>query len=217
MPTTVRLSDTTPEGAWRLDGIARVLQDVATEDYEATGLRSEVAWVARRTALRSVGTWPRLYDELRAVTWCSGFGAAWVERRTNVYRGDELVIETATLWVPVDARGFPQRMSREFLEVYGEAIGGRKVSGRVPSTSPPAHATRRPWPLRRADLDVVGHVNNAAVWQALAEVATTPLRAAEVIHHGPIEFDHRVELVADGGELWLLVNDEVHVAALTVR
>jgi acyl-ACP thioesterase len=216
MPTTVRLSDTTPEGAWRLDGIARVLQDVATEDYESTDIVSEVAWVARRTALRSTGTWPRLYDELRALTWCSGFGAAWVERRTNIYRGDELVIETATLWVPVDPRGFPMRLSAEFLSVYGEAIGGRKVSGRVPSTSPPAHASRRPWPLRRADLDVIGHVNNAAVWQALAEMTTTPVRAAEVIHHGAIEFDHDVELVADDGELWLLVDGEVRVAAVTI-
>ncbi len=217
MPTTVRLSDTTPEGDWRLDGIARVLQDVATEDWESTGIVINTAWVARRTALRSTGTWPRLYDDLLALTWCSGFGAAWVERRTNIYRADELVLETATLWVQVDRRGFPIRLHPDFLTMYGEAAGGRKVSGRVPSTSPPALAARRPWPLRRADLDVIGHVNNAAVWQALAEMGPTPVRAAEVIHHGPVEFEDRVELVTNDHELWLLVDGEIRVAAVTVR
>ena len=60
-------------------------------------------------------------------------------------------------------------------------------------------ATRRPWPLRAADLDMVGHVNNAAVWEALSEVVTAPLAQVSVTHHGALEREDDVELVSAPG------------------
>ena len=140
-------------------------------------------------------------------------GAAWAERRTNIYVGDELQIESAALWVPIDPTGHPVRVRAYFFEVFGEAVKGRKVSGRVPVSVPPPDAAVQPWPLRRADLDVVGHVNNAAVWQAVSQVVDVPVTAVEVIHHGPVESGHDVSLHRAPGALWLLVDDEVRVAA----
>jgi len=60
---------------------------------------------------------------------------------------------------------------------------------------------------------VVGHVNNAAVWQAVSEVVDVPVAEVEVIHHGPVESGHEVRLVHAPGAMWLLVNDQVRVAA----
>ena len=71
----------------------------------------------------------------------------------------------------------------EFRAVYGEAIGDRKISGRVTTPDAAPNAVARPWMLRHADLDVVGHVNNAACWQALGEV-TPAVTEAQFIHHG---------------------------------
>jgi acyl-ACP thioesterase len=215
-PSQVRLSDTLPTGYWRLDGVARALQDAATEDWEDCGIVTDALWLTRRTSFRRVGPWPQLYDRLTLTTFCSGVGAAWAERRTNVYVRDRLVIEASSLWVPVDPRGFPVRIPATFYEIFGEAMGTRRVSGRVPVTSPPARALGRPWPLRRADLDVNGHVNNAAVWQAVAEGFDAPVDSVDVIHHGPVEEGHDVELVARDTELWLLVDGEVRVAARVV-
>jgi acyl-ACP thioesterase len=212
---SVRLSDTDTRGLLRLDGVARYLQDVATDDWDDTGIVSDETWVVRRTVLR-VGTdgyWPTLKDSLTLTTWCGGVGAAWAERRTNISLGDRVLIETAALWVPVDRSGHPVRVQPSFHEVYGEAVQGRKVSGRVSSSSPPVDAQRRSWPLRRADLDVVGHVNNAAVWQAVTEIVDVPVSSVEVIHHGPVEGGHDVSLVTTSGKLWLLVDDEVRVSA----
>lgn len=212
----VRLSDALPSGCWRLDGVARALQDAATEDWEDCGIVTDALWLARRTSFRAVGPWPVIYDRLKMTTFCAGVGAAWAERRTNVYVGDRLVIEASSLWVPVDPRGFPVRIPATFYEIFGEAMNGRRVSGRVPVTAPPDGALRRPWPLRRADLDVIGHVNNAAVWQAVAEVFDTPVRSVDVIHHGAVEEGHAVELVSSGSSMWLLVDGEVRVAASVV-
>jgi acyl-ACP thioesterase len=74
-------------------------------------------------------------------------------------------------------------------------------------------ATMRPWPLRRADLDVVGHVNNAAVWQAVSELVTSPVSTVTVVHHGPVESGHDVTLASVPGSLWLLVDGVIQVSA----
>lgn len=209
----VRLSDTNPAGLLRLDGIARYLQDVATDDRVDTAVAEDYVWVVRRTSLRRVSSvWPVLYDELTLTTWCAGTGAAWAERRTDISAGGQLLIESAGLWVPVDRSGHPVRIRPSFFEVYGEAVQGRKVSGRITPTTPPEGALSRAWPLRRADLDVVGHVNNAAVWQAVSEIVDVPVSFVEVIHHGPVEAGHEVELAISPGALWLLVDGDVRVA-----
>ena len=217
LESLVRLSDAQPSSEWRLDGVARALQDAATEDWEDCGIVTDALWLARRTSFRCVGPWPTIYQPLRLTTFCAGVGAAWAERRTNVYAADQLVIEAASLWVPVDPRGFPVRIPQMFHDIFGEAMGGRRVSGRVPVTTPDDDAARRPWPLRRADLDVIGHVNNAAVWQAVAEVFDAPVQEVDVIHHGPLLEGDTVELVSTPDAMWLVVDGQVRVAAHVTR
>ena len=213
----VRLSDVETDGSLRVDGVARALQDAATEDWEDCAIQTDALWLARRTTFRRVGRWPRLYDRLRMTTFCAGVGAAWAERRTDLYCEGELAIVAASLWVPVDPRGFPVRIPAAFHEIFGEAMGGRRVSARVPAASPPTGAPRRAWPLRRADLDVIGHVNNTAVWQAVSDSVSAPVEGLEVIHHGALEWGDEVEIVSEGDRLWLVVGDEVRVSARVAR
>jgi acyl-ACP thioesterase len=58
----VRLSDAGPDGVLRLDGAARYLQDVASDDWAESGLDPSDTWVVRRSALRVAdgGRWPAL-------------------------------------------------------------------------------------------------------------------------------------------------------------
>ena len=207
MVAEVRLADAGPDGHLRPDGVARILQDVATEDWTASGLADTATWVVRQSALSFVGPRPRLGDEIVAETFCSGTGAAWAERRTDLLVDGDLVIQACALWVPIDVgRGRPQRVRADFVEVYGEAAAGRKISGRVASPSPiPTESASRSWQLRRSDLDVVGHVNNAALWAALVEVAPPSISSAMLTHHGPIEGTDSVELFSRDEEIWLVV------------
>ena len=210
----VRLSDADEHGSLRPDGVARYLQDVATDDWDDTGVASDDTWLVRRTAWRvaASGRQPRLGELVTMTTWCAGTGAAWAERRTNLTVGAQTLLEAAALWVPVDASGHPRRIRPEFYELYGEATNGRRVPGRVVTPDVAEDATRRPWPLRRSDLDVVGHVNNAAVWHALSEVAKGDLTFASITHHGAIEGDDDVTLAHTPTQLWLLVNGELRVS-----
>jgi acyl-ACP thioesterase len=139
----VRLSDAGPDGVLRLDGAARYLQDVASDDWAESGLDPRDTWVVRRTALRvaDAGRWPALGEVVCLTTWCGGAGAAWAERRTDFEVEGRLRVEAVALWVSLDGSGRPSRLSKSFHDVYGEAIAARRVSGRVPAAPVPADAT----------------------------------------------------------------------------
>ncbi|MGA3220681.1 MAG: acyl-ACP thioesterase domain-containing protein [Acidimicrobiales bacterium] len=211
----VRVSDAGLEGVLRLDGLARYLQDVATDDWADAGLSPDEIWVVRRTSVRVAdgGRWPSLGDDVDLTTWCGGTGPAWAERRTDLEVNGLLMIETVALWVPLDPSGRPLRLGQEFHDAYGEAAAGRRVPGRVPVAPMLHEATGRPWPIRRADLDIVGHVNNAAAWAAVTEVAGGPVRSAALTHHGPLEGGRTVTLLTGPGRMCLMVDGEIRVSA----
>ena len=91
----VRLSDAGLDGVLRLDGLARYLQDAASDDWADSGLDQSETWVVRRTALRLAGggRWPELGEQVALTTWCAGTGAAWAERRTDIEVDSAVVIE----------------------------------------------------------------------------------------------------------------------------
>ncbi|MGP8206321.1 MAG: acyl-ACP thioesterase domain-containing protein [Acidimicrobiales bacterium] len=211
----VRVSDAGLEGALRLDGLARYLQDVATDDWADAGLSPDDIWVVRRTTVRVAdgGHWPSLGDDVDLTTWCGGTGPAWAERRTDLEVSGLLMIETVALWVPLDSSGRPLRLGQEFHDVYGEAAAGRRVPGRVPVAPMLNTATGRPWPIRQADLDIVGHVNNAAAWAAVTEVAGGPVTSAALTHHGPLENGRTVTMLTGPGRMCLMIDGETRVSA----
>jgi len=60
---------------------------------------------------------------------------------------------------------------------------------------------------------VVGHVNNAALWLPMVEIADGPIAAASMIHHRAVQGGDEVELCHRPGRLWLLVEGQVAVSA----
>ncbi|MCB0967647.1 MAG: hypothetical protein KDB37_12495 [Ilumatobacter sp.] len=168
---TVRLGDVDPNGDLRLDAVARYLQDVATDDAVDAGFSNAMGWLVRRSMIRV--TRPAVLNEpIELTTYCTGFGRSWAERRTTV-RGKDRVdgaeIDGVSLWVQIDVEsGRPARLTDEFVDVYGAAAGGRTVSSKfslVRDPSPEAAPVDNPF--RATDLDVFGHLNNAAQWALL--------------------------------------------------
>jgi acyl-ACP thioesterase len=228
----VHLGDVSPGGRLRLDAMARYLQDISNEDTRASGLSEVMSWVVRRTVI-DVEQPAVLGEVLELTTWCSGTGSRWAERRVSLAGERGALIETATLWVHVDlSSGRPVRLPDEFLGLFGEAAGGRTVRARLTLGGPPASGdsgddmVARPWPLRFADFDVLGHVNNAAYWEAVEEELAgrrelrAPLRATlEFVR----EIDRGTEIsvvVANGPDqldLWLVSAAGVHAVARVER
>lgn len=189
----VQLGDVDAGGQLRLDALSRYLQDVADADAEDAGLLvAGGPWVLRRGHLR-VTRWPDFREQVTLRTWCSGTGACWAERRTSLLgsAGDELV-DTVTTWVHVDpSTARPRRIPSGMDAVFGGRAVSRHVDARLRlPTEPPADAETRPWPMRHADLDVMGHVNNAAALTPVVDV----LNESGLDGAMTIDLEHRAAL-----------------------
>ncbi len=211
----VRLGDVSPRGRLRLDAVVRYLQDVADDDTRQAGFVDAQGWVVRRTIVE-VRTFPTFLEPLTLRTWCSGLGGRWAERRTSLLGEGGGRVETATLWVHLDPETMrPLPLPAQFHALYAAAACGRTVRARRLHPDRPAtdDVTVRRWPLRFADFDVLGHVNNAAYWVVVEEELArrrdlrAPLRA-ELEHRGAVDVgDDEVEVVVasatDGIACWM--------------
>jgi acyl-ACP thioesterase len=186
----VRLGDVDVRARLRLDAVARYLQDIATDDATDAKLDDAFGWVVRRTMIevrRAAG----LDEHLELSTFCAGTGRSWAERRTSISGDRGASIEAVSLWIRVDpSSGRPTGLGDDFVSAYGEAAGGRQVSSRLQLPGPPDDADRRPWELRRVDIDPLGHVNNAAQWAIVEEglpAHGSRRGIAEVEHRAPVD------------------------------
>lgn len=210
----IRLADVDPTGRCRLDAAVRHFQDVARDDSADAALTSPMNWVVRRVMVE-VHRSPVFQEWIRLATWCSGHGSRWAERRTEIRGEHGSHIEAVTVWIFVDGdTGAPKQLDDDFFTIYGPTAGDRRVSARLAlPTTPPDDAETTPWQVRFSDLDVLGHVNNAAQWAPVEEVrhragvATDGIRA-ELEHRAGVE-PGDVSLrwqAADGGvDSWLMI------------
>ncbi len=166
----MRLGDVRPDGKLRFDSLVRYAQDVSNDDTTDAVLEDDLAWIVRKTVV-DVVVEAEFGETLTFVTFCSGLGGRWAERRLHVTGDRGARLEIATLWVHLDAdSGRPTRLSPQFLDLYAEAAQGRKVSARLEHPEPADTAIGRPWPVRFVDFDIFEHMNNAAYWAAVEEL-----------------------------------------------
>ncbi len=166
------------------------------------------------------------------MTWASGSGARWAERRTTISVAGEPIVESASLWVCVNVKTMrPARLPEHFWTMYGEAVDGRVVSSRLNHPVAPgassAMPTPRRWPLRVTDFDVLGHVNNAVMWAAVEDELDRigvdgRLVRAELEYREPIDRSHDISVASQTSEdlvhVWLSAQGTVLAsAALTVE
>ena len=185
----VRGTDVTPSGRLRFDALARYLQDAAEDDLTDAGWDEPYGWLLRRCVV-AVREYPGGGQQVNVRTFCSATGPRWAERTTTLSGPSGDLVQARALWVAITrADGRPCPLGAAFDRLYGPSTGGRQVTARLSHPGPPPAHTGRPWPLRAADIDPAGHVNNSIHWAAVEEVlaglAAAPV-AAELEYHRPI-------------------------------
>ncbi|MGO8958674.1 MAG: hypothetical protein ACLQFR_15080 [Streptosporangiaceae bacterium] len=137
------------------------------------------------------------------------------------------MVQATAVWAAISLdSGRPVPLSEAFLRVYGGAAGDRTVSARL-SHDRWANGTgdgSRGWPLRAADFDTAGHVNNAIHWAAVEDVLA-PARwlpsMAEMEYHRAILPGCTPSLVvnerATDTQVWLLDGERLLASALLMR
>ncbi|HSZ99572.1 MAG TPA: acyl-ACP thioesterase domain-containing protein [Streptosporangiaceae bacterium] len=231
----VRSTDVVPSGRLRLDALARYLQTAAEDDVADAGLAEPVVWLVRRCELR-ITELPGMGERISVRTFCSGTGPRWAERTTTVARADgQQLVQATAVWAAVGrADGRPVPLSAGFTAIYGASAAGRVASVRLSHRRPgtagysgngaAGGAPPRDWPLRVADFDTAGHVNNAVHWAVVEdELAVTGWlpSLAEVEYQRAIMPGCLPRLVTDRQDgqttLWLLDGQRVLASARLAR
>jgi acyl-ACP thioesterase len=203
----IRLADRDQEGRLRLDAVMRFLQDVATDDVDETGWGApEHLWVVRHARIDVLEPVLETGD-VELLTWCNGTASLAAGRRLSIVAERGGRIEVDSVWIHLGPDARPARI--EGFGVYAASAEGRLVTTRLDLPEPTVRGTagarhqvsRSRWPIRFADLDVMGHVNNAAYWAAVEECLARsqvetrrPLRAC-MDHRHPLDLGDAVDVV----------------------
>ena len=207
----VRGTDVTPLGRLRFDALARYLQDAAEDDLADAGWDEPYDWLLRRCEVAVCG-YPGRGEQVGLRTFCSATGPRWAERTTTLTGPGGDLIQARAVWVAITrADGRPGPLGATFHRLYGPSAGGRQVSARLSHPAPPRARAGQPWPLRAADIDPAGHVNNAIHWAVVEDVLTGAAgapAAAEMEYHRPIMPGQEPHVVTshahDHVGIWLL-------------
>ena len=211
-PARPTLADCAPTGRIRLDALARWAQDVAYADSVDAGMARRAAWVVRRTRMY-VRRFPRFGEQLTLATFCSGLGRMWAERRTSMTAAGDTAsaVEFVSLWVHLDPlSGRPTKLSAEEVEMWGESTEGRTVNARLRHPGPDGATHGFPWVFRSSELDLAGHINNAAyltpVEEELLQDAEPESIDVEIEYRSPAQAGH-MRVLRHGPRRWI-VNPE---------
>jgi acyl-ACP thioesterase len=130
-----------------------------------------MTWVVRRTVI-DVLQFPTYLEPLDLVTWCSGLGSRWAERRVDLgSAGGGGSLSSATLWVHLHSETLrPIPPGPEFHDVFAPSTQGRTISSRLSLAGPPPGLDMHPWHARFADFDVMNHMNNAIAFVIVEEM-----------------------------------------------
>jgi acyl-ACP thioesterase len=209
------LADASPSGRVRLDGLARWVQDLAYADVDEAGVADEAVWVVRRMRLR-VERFPRFGEDVHALTFCSGYGRLWAERRVD-FESDAGRVQITGVWVHVNPKsGLPAPLPESFDRLWAESAQGRKVKARLRHPNPDGEEVPTPWFFRRSDADVADHVNNAAYWEPIEELLGDPDSLdVEIEYREPAQPGEAVILRGPGGATWITAGDgRVHASVV---
>ena len=223
---TVRTADVDPDNRLRFDGIARYLQDIGSDNLDATPPHAtDPFWIVRRTVIDVIEP-VHFPDRVHMRRWCSSMSTRWSNMRVQISSGKGASIETEGFWINISATtGMPTRISDEALELLARTTDEHRLRWKAWLTEPvpDASETDTPFPLRATDIDSFNHVNNAAYWHAVEEFLVTHTELVREPHRAVIEYlspilasehviiRHRYE----GGALtlWFVVDGSVRSVA----
>lgn len=208
------LGDAAPSGRIRLDGLARWVQDMAYADVEDAEVADESVWVVRRMRFK-VERFPRFGEDVQALTFCSGYGRLWAERRVD-FESDSGRVEVTGIWVHLNPRTrLPAPLPESFDRLWAESAQGRKVKARLRHPNPAGDEQARDWFFRRSDADIADHVNNAAYWEPIEETLGDPERLdAEIEFREPAQ-PGMARVLNGGGMTWIAAEDgRVHASVV---
>jgi len=158
------------------------------DHFEAENL----TWVYSRFLLE-ITRYPKCFEPLTAYTWRSGFNTFFAYREFVIAGGDGLTAAAGTTVLALIDRDtrkpvpIPNSLTGQFAPELGSAIIRREER----LSDPAGVDTGKEFPVRTSDIDINGHVNNAAYIEWITECV--PEATARIMRPCSIEVDFLAE------------------------
>ncbi|MFT3716918.1 MAG: thioesterase [Gordonia sp. (in: high G+C Gram-positive bacteria)] len=243
----VRTGDIDPEARVRLDGLARYLQDVANDNYDAAGFaETDPFWIVRRTVIDVLS--PMVFPaNFHAERWCGALSTRWTDMRVTMRSTTETSkfhpdprpdghIEAVGFWINVNDQGMPSRISDELMDGLMTMTDEHRLRYKAmnPEKAPSPDEVELPdreHVLRSTDFDPFKHLNNAAYLEAIEDELVDHPDLVASPHRMVIEYLRpitpgtqimlRRRRVDDCLFVWMLIpggdGEQVVAATVTVR
>jgi acyl-ACP thioesterase len=182
----VRFDEAGADGHLRSSGYLRFAQDLAWIHSEGAGFGRHwygergLTWLARSVELEILAE-VEYGAEVAVSTEVIGFRRVWARRRSEFkpLGGERMLAVAITDWVLLNSRGHPVRPPAEIIDAFPAGLASFSPL-RLELPSPPPDTTRLEFSPRLADLDPMGHVNNAAYLDYVDEHLAAAGRRGEV-------------------------------------
>ena len=208
------LADAAPSGRIRMDGLARWVQDLAYADVDDAQVSDESVWVVRRMRIRAE-RFPSFGEDVDALTFCSGYGRLWAERRVD-FESASGRVQVTGIWVHLNPKTrLPAALPESLDRLRAESAQGRKVKARLRHPNPVGDESAGEWFFRRSDADIAEHVNNAAYWEPIEETIGDPTTYdAEIEFREPAQ-PGPARILNGDGVTWITAEDgRVHASVV---
>jgi acyl-CoA thioesterase FadM len=180
---TVRYDECNCDGFLTPTAFLRYMQNIAALDAEDAQLGGDGYWVIKRTVISFAEPVP-MYTKLELRTYGIGFTRITAQRgyeaRIVGKQPEQPVVSARSLWVYVDPRGRPMRLPEDTARIW-------LPDGPLPQQPEqpfPAFPERAPISteasIRFSDIDLMRHLNNAAVVELLDNAAWDAYATGEI-------------------------------------
>jgi acyl-CoA thioesterase FadM len=189
----VRFDEAGAEGRLRASGILRYVQDLAWQHSEEAGFDRTwyrargLSWLVRTAELR-IHEAPSYGDILECSTEVIGWRRVLARRLSEIRAHDRrLYAEAIVDWVLMTEAWRPARVPPEVEAFAAPGATFTPVRLDLPATGPDLAVV--PWPVRTADVDPMGHMNNATYLDLLDEALAAirddaPIGPGDVVRLG---------------------------------
>jgi len=198
---TVRYDECNCDGLLTPAAFVRYMQELASRDAEDAQLEGNGFWVVKRTVI-SFARPISIHARLQLKTFGIGFSRITAHRGYEARPANEAdaepLVSARTLWVYIDPNGRPIRLPNRTAEIW-LPDGVRPPQPEQPfPTFPEQSPVTTQAVVQFSDIDLMQHLNNAAVvekldnaaWEVLSASDIGPATASFIIQHYDIEYDH---------------------------
>lgn len=198
----------------RPDGLLKLLVDASMRNTdEVDGNVKGYNWILYRWFINTYEN-IEYKDEIEIETFSRKIDRFYAFRNFHIYKNGNKVLEADCKWILVSDEGNIARITPEVAEKYGQYEGFEMP--RVEVKKLDSYSDKEAIKIRKADIDINGHVNNSNYLQYIFDVVNNDkkIKNIDIVYKKELRYGDQAEIFYQQDEVSfecaIITNDNVH-------